>query len=249
MMERPLISVVLPVRNAAEEVLDCLVALSNQTFRGFEVCVVDGASTDGTPERVSTFRDSHAMPLTLVSAPDVGVYDAMNKGIALTRGEWLYFMGADDRPYDSRVFEEVAGILSMTSADFVHGDVVLKGDGRRLGGKMTLDVLLFERNICHQAVFYRRGLIERVGGYSLRYPIWADWDMNLRCFKTPGVGVEWVDRIIAVFNDLGGLSSKEDPIFRTELPATLLRDSQHALFGMRSTRSYRLGKKLFGWLD
>lgn len=249
MKERPLISVVLPVRNAVGEVLDCLVALSNQTFRDFEVYVVDGASTDGTPEKVSKFRDGHDLPLTLFSSPDAGAYDAMNKGIALTRGEWLYFMGADDRPYDSRVFEEVAEILSTTPADFVHGDVVLKGDGRRLGGKMTLDLLLFENNICHQAVFYRRRLIERVGGYSLRYPIWSDWDLNLRCFKTPGVGVEWVDRVIAVFNDLGGLSSKEDPIFRTELPATLLRDSQHVLFGIRSARSYRLGKRLFGWLD
>lgn len=248
-MDRPLISVVLPVRNAAEEVTDCLLALSRQTFRGFEVCVVDGASTDGTPDRVSRFRDGHDLPLTLVSAPDAGVYDAMNKGIALTRGEWLYFMGADDLPYDSQVFADVAAVLSMTSADFVHGDVVLKGDGRRLGGKMTLDVLLFEKNVCHQAVFYRRVLIERVGGYSLRYPIWSDWDMNLRCFKTPGVGVEWMDRVIALYNDLGGVSAGEDPIFRRELPVTLLRDSQHALLEIRSPRSYRLGKRLFGWLD
>lgn len=245
----PLISVIMPTINAVGEVRECMKALGVQKFRDFEILVADAGSNDGTLDEVASSAASWQLDLRIESCSDTGVYDAMNRGIGLSSGHWLYFIGADDRLCNADVLPNVSKILKSTRADLVYGDVIMKSDGRRVGGAVTLDELLFERNICHQAIFYRRSLLERMGGYSLRYPVWADWDLNLRCFKTPGVGVEWIDQVIAIYNDTGGLSSEEDPVLVKELPATLLRDAQHTLFKIRAKRSYRLGKRLFGWLD
>lgn len=57
-----------------------------------------------------------------------------------------------------------------------------------------------------------------MGGYSLRYPFWSDWDLNLRIFKTPDIRTIWINRLIAIYNDQSGLSQQEDIIFAQELP-------------------------------
>ena len=104
---------------------------------------------------------------------------------------------------------------------------------------------MFKENICHQAVFYRRSIFECVGDYSLHYPIWADWELNIRCFRHPAIRALWIDRVIAIYNDQAGVSKVQDPVFRRELPVTLLHDMSHIL----ASRSYCIGKALFGWLD
>jgi glycosyltransferase involved in cell wall biosynthesis len=221
MAAAPLISVVVPTRNAGPDIETCLGSLLAQTFGGYEVCVVDAQSTDGTLEKV---RAHAGDAVTWTSEPDRGVYDAMNKGIARARGEWLYFLGADDRLHDAEAFSDVAKAAAVSGLDLVYGDVVEKGSGARCGGEFTLERLLFEGNLCHQAVFYHRSLFERLGGYSARYPIWADWEFNIRCFRHPGLRARWIDRPIAVYRERAGLSRQEDPVLRKELPVFLNRE-------------------------
>ncbi|WP_460010556.1 glycosyltransferase family protein, partial [Mycobacterium avium] len=91
------------------------------------------------------------------------------------------------------------GTLPET-CDLVYGDVVMRSTGTRHAGPFDLDRLLFETNMCHQSIFYRRKLFEGIGPYNLRYPIWADWDFNIRCFSNPALVTCYMDIVVARYN-------------------------------------------------
>src|SRR4051812_22785748 len=119
-------SIIIPTFNARATLRECVASIEQQTFSDFEILLIDGASTDGTlaliQEIGATYRN-----IRWRSEPDAGVYDAMNKGIRLARGQWLYFLGADDWLRDASVFENMEPHLNGT-ADLVYGDVVLEND-------------------------------------------------------------------------------------------------------------------------
>jgi glycosyltransferase involved in cell wall biosynthesis len=253
-------SIVIPTFMAANVIDACLGSVAAQGFDNFDVHVLDACSTDDTVTHVSSHMPKLAARLHCISAADAGPYDAMNRCIHLAQGDWIYFMGADDVLSDADVLGDVANALHETTADLVYGDVIMKSSGNRYCGESSLDRLLFEENICHQAIFYRRAIFEKVGGYDLRYPLWADWDLNIRCFRHPHIRTQWIDRVIATYNDMTGLSAEQDQTFRRELPVTLVEDSRlkleqmrqqwsHEIEQLENERSHRWGRRLFGWLD
>lgn len=245
----PLISLVVPSFNASATIGGCLASIAKQTFKSFDVVIVDGKSSDNTLDVVSRFDSVLGNGMTTISESDRGPYDAMNKGVSVARGKWLLFLGADDRLIDAEVLRDVSNAAQETAFDLIYGDVLLKSNGHRHGGPSSLERLLFQRNICHQAIFYHRSVFERLGGFDLRYPIWADWEFNIRCFRHPAIRTHWMDRIVTVYNDESGSSTVEDPIFRKELPVTIRADAIRQLQELRSKPSFRWGKRLFGWLD
>jgi hypothetical protein len=95
---------------------------------------------------------------------------------------------------------------------------MLRSDSTRYAGEFDLDRLLFDINICHQSIFYRRELFAGIGPYNLRYKLWADWDFNVRCFSNPALVARYMDIIVADYNDMSGLSSKQDQEFKKRLP-------------------------------
>lgn len=251
-----LISVIIPTRNAAREIEECLRSLQSQGFRRYDVHVIDAASTDNTLAMVARYQDLLGVGVHCWSEPGSSIYAAMNIGIARSCGEWLYFLGADDVLHDADVLADVASVLAEGDADTVYGDVILGSTGARYGGEFSLERLLFEGNICHQAIFYRRSVFEKIGRFNPRYPIWADWELNIRCFRHTELRNAWIKRLIAVYNDASGQSRHEDPEFGRELPVTLRRALEAKIAALTAEiaalmakRSYRVGKTLFGWLD
>lgn len=219
MCDYPLISVIIPTLNVGMLLRDCLDSLKQQSFKDFEILVVDGGSSDDTASVLAACFMQRDMPKGRWHCEaGLGVYEAMNWGIRHAQGRWCYFLGADDLLADANVFQDVAEKLTAMTVDMVYGDVIMKSRGRRYCGPVSLETLLFHKNIGHQAIFYTRALLLRMGGYSTRYPVWADWDLNIRCMKTPGVEHRWIDRTIAIFNDVDGLSRSGDPILARELP-------------------------------
>ena len=93
--ERPIISIIIPTYNVESTIGTVLESITAQTFRGYEVVIVDGVSKDGTAEIVARYAAGNPA-IRWVQEKDKGIYDAMNKGVGLARGEWLYFLGADD---------------------------------------------------------------------------------------------------------------------------------------------------------
>lgn len=222
----PLISVIIPTRNAGSVIGNCLGSLVQQSFRDFEVWVVDSGSVDDTLREVHARGNGLGSSLKVHQGNDRGTYDGMNIGVSLSRGRWLYFLGADDRLHDPDVFRDLVPHLEDGGLHFLYGDVRMRNGGGRYGGIWSLERMLLEANICHQAIFYRRELFQRLGGFNLRYPIWADWEFNIRCFRHPDLGRLWVDRLVAEYNDKAGLSKEKDPMLSRELPVTLLGDER-----------------------
>jgi glycosyltransferase involved in cell wall biosynthesis len=219
----PLFSIVVPTLNVAPVVGDGLSSIARQSFGDLEVVVMDGGSNDKTLDVVAGFKSSLGDRLSVQTAQDAGVYDAMNRGVALARGDWLLFLGADDRLHGDDTLTQVAAFIRANSDNhLVYGDVILRSTSARCGGVFDLDALLFKRNICHQAIFYRRELFANLGPYNLRYPIWADWDFNIRCFSNPALVARHMDVVVADYNDTGGLSMKEDTELMKRLPVFIL---------------------------
>jgi len=196
----PLISIVTVCREAGEHLESCLASVRGQSFRDFEHLVIDGASTDGT---VDILRRHEGEIDLWVSEPDEGLYDAMNKGVGLARGRWLYFLGADDILLDC--LGEVAPHLRDERTVY-HGDWLLMRSRRRRGGEFGA-FRLSGTNISQQAIFYPRTVFKR-RKFDGRYPIQADWEFNMWCFSRPEFSFRHIQVLVCEFNDRQGLSSR-----------------------------------------
>ncbi len=238
----PILSVIIPTYNSEKTIESCLTSLIFQTYQNFEICILDGCSSDETISKAKNICSSFKN-LKIISEPDQGVYDAMNKGIDIAQGDWLYFIGSDDELVDINVFTDIFKNSTLKKYGIVYGNARVLGDtswgktGQVYDGIFNIRKLLV-KNICHQAIFYRKELFQRFGKYNLKYPVCADWEMNIRLFtKTDSL---YLDRIIANFYS-GGLSSKP---FNDPIKGDLKRIKQNAIieYNMRKITSFlRLG--------
>ena len=209
----PKISVITVVFNAAKTLEATIDSVFAQTNKNRELIIIDGGSTDGSLE---ILKNKRAENLFWTSEPDEGIYDAMNKGIKKATGEWIIFLGADDKFYDQKVLENVFSKSNYEDVDFIYGNVKSEAYKGLYDGEFNYEKLL-KKNISHQSIFYRKNIFDKIGSYNLKYKTHADWDFNLRCFENNELQVKYVDTIIAEFGK-GGLSSNYDiPFLRESL--------------------------------
>ncbi len=104
-MDIPLVSIIIPTYNSAKTLSKCLDSLVNQTFQNFEVIILDGKSSDDTVSISLRYTDIFKN-IRLISERDKGIYHAMNKGIEMAKGEWLYFLGSDDYILENSTLEK-----------------------------------------------------------------------------------------------------------------------------------------------
>jgi glycosyltransferase involved in cell wall biosynthesis len=196
-------SIVTVTHNAAAVLPGTLESLRAQRDAEYEWVLADGGSTDATMQIARSFD---AAPASLVSEPDRGIYDAMNKAVARAQGDWVYFLNADDALAAPDVLARVAARAG--DADLVVGRVLVVGDGPdvlRGYDHLTPRRLLFD-SLCHQAVFARRNLFERFGVFDLQYRYAADYDWLLRVWRG-GARVVFEDSVVARFR-AGGAHAK-----------------------------------------
>ncbi len=219
---RPLLSIVVPTMNSAAVLAQALQSLVDQTWRNFEVIVSDGDSADDTVTIAKRFA-VQLPAIRIDSRPDTGVYDAINRGVRFARGDWVLVLGSDDRIHCAATLGMVAPHLAANgAASIVYGDVRMMAvnqcgvqPGERYAGAMPLS-RLFVNNICQQSVFYRRSLFDTLGGFDVRYRLYADWDFNLRAaFRSP---MQWIDVVVADYAATGMSASNTDAAFLEALP-------------------------------
>jgi len=206
----PLLTIVMPVYNAEfyiEQALDTILA---QSFVDYELLVVDALSTDQTKTIVQQ-KQSTNKNIRLISEPDRGIYDAMNKGIAHANGEWLYFMGCDDGFFDDNVLQVLSS--EFTDAyDLVYGDVLWVPDEVPERGACSPGELL-HRNINHQRIFYRKSLFQQYGGYDLQYKVASDHELNIRFFCNNAIRKQYMPITVARYHSGGFSANKVDEVF------------------------------------
>jgi len=174
----PIISVIVVCKNPGPRLPAALGSIWDQRPVPAELIVVDGGSTDGTREWLESQRSRIA---TLISEPDRGVYDAMNKGLAAAHGDWVLFLGADDRLAGETVLGEAIHWMGENKADVAIGEAAYD-DGRiyQLGPRVNPVARNF---VHHQAAFYRRKLFHEHGCFDPSLAIMADYEFNLRLWK------------------------------------------------------------------
>lgn len=178
------ISIITATYNCATTIVDCLASVASQSHTSREHLVIDGVSSDGTMALLNTHKEQLAI---LLSEPDFGIYDALNKGIARADGEIIGFLHADDMYADTSVLERIASAFADPFVDAVYGDLVyVRQDD-------TCRVVRYWRSHAyspgmlargwmppHPTLYVRRSLYERFGGFDTRYRIAADYDCILR---------------------------------------------------------------------
>lgn len=205
------ISIITATWNSADTVAGCLASVAAQTYAEREHIAIDGASADGTVEILQNHRDQLA---TLVSEPDGGIYDALNKGIARATGEVVGFLHADDFYAHDDVLARIAQAFENPNVHVVYGDLVyvLKSDTTRVlrhwrSGPYDPKRLARGWMPPHPTLYVRRGLYQRHGAFDTGYRIAADYDCMLRLLTRTEGQVAYIPETL-VHMRTGGASNR-----------------------------------------
>ncbi|MDB5155775.1 MAG: glycosyltransferase [Mucilaginibacter sp.] len=204
---QPILSVITVVYNNAADIERTVLSVLNQTYQNIEYIVIDGRSTDGTLQIIEKYKDRIA---TLISEKDKGIYDAMNKGLAVATGDYVLFMNSADEFYSVDTVTNV--FASATGADIYYGETeMIGGDGKSLGrrrhaapAKFTWKSFKYGMSISHQAIYIKRSFVEP---YDPKYQLSADIDWILHAAKKAKLIVN-VNQYVAKYK-VGGMSKQK----------------------------------------
>ena len=202
-------TVVTACLNAAPTIERSIKSVLWQEHEDIEHIIVDGGSTDDTWSIVQKYGNSIAIA---VSQKDDGVYDAINNGIMMSSGEIIHVLGADDYFVSPYALSCIAGLfaerdeLEIVLTDFIY-DMGSRHRFRQNPGKVGKRRFLVANVICHQAMFCRRSVFDRVGLFDTSFRISSDLDWNIRAFGYKHVRYTHVPLVLCAYSR-GGLSSK-----------------------------------------
>ncbi|SKB67055.1 Glycosyltransferase involved in cell wall bisynthesis [Sphingobacterium nematocida] len=177
------ISIITIVYNNVRDIEYTISSVLNQSYPDIEYIVIDGASTDGTLDIINRYKDRIN---TIVSEKDAGIYDAMNKGLALATGDYVLFLNSGDELYDNDTIRCI--VEKGKGADIIYGETKLVDEQRhiiadrrhRTPDKFDWQSFRYGMNICHQAIYIKRSIAEP---YDLKYHLSADIDWIIRAAK------------------------------------------------------------------
>ena len=228
------ISIITVCRNAEHCIEATIQSVLSQTYTNIEYIIIDGASTDGTMNVVNKYRDRINK---IISEPDKGIYDAMNKGIALATGDVIYFLNADDKIFDSLVIQEILDFFILNRVvDIVYGKARYFNIPQKISltfsiknpQRNSLRNLIFEERIPQQCYFVRKKSFEIVGNFDKNYAVAADYEWLFRAMNSK-IKFYFLDRFVISFS-LGGISySKRYPAI-SEIIKIIYTNSPKFLF-------------------
>ncbi|HKU15252.1 MAG TPA: glycosyltransferase family 2 protein [Steroidobacteraceae bacterium] len=207
----PKVSIVTVCFNSAATIRDTIESILSQDYPAIEHLIIDGGSTDRTLDIVRSYGERIAV---VVSEPDRGIYDAMNKGIRLASGAVIGTLNSDDAYTDPRAVSDLVDALQRSGADCVFADLVYvdRDDPARVrryydSGKWSPARLRFGWMPAHPTLFVKRAWYERCGPYSLEYRIAADYEMIVRLLHVARARYAHVPRPVVRMR-IGGISTQ-----------------------------------------
>ncbi|TKC13023.1 glycosyltransferase [Pedobacter polaris] len=210
----PKLSVITIVYNNAKDIERTMLSVLNQTYTNIEYIIIDGASNDGTVAIIDKYKDRLAI---FVSEQDRGIYDAMNKGLALATGDYVLFMNSGDEIYATETVTDV--FASAPSGDIYYGETEMYDENwKSLGQRrhrapehFDWHSFKFGMNVSHQAIYIKRSLTEP---FDLRYKYSSDIDWIIKAAKNSSNVVN-THMYVAKYL-VGGMSKKKHLASLTE---------------------------------
>lgn len=234
--------------NSEGTIGDTLRSVAGQSHPDIEHIVIDGASRDRT---LQVLQQQGAHVAQVVSEPDKGLYDAMNKGLALASGDVVGLLNADDVLADQHAVARVAAAFAPTlhaAPDCVYGDLVYVAahDLERVvrywrSGAFAASRLKFGWMPPHPTFYLRRSMLDDVGRFDTTLRIAADYDFMLRCLTRPGVRVAYVPEVLVRMR-LGGVSNRSMASLRDKSREDLTVMRRHRVGGWFTLVSKNLRK-------
>lgn len=209
------ISIVTVSYNAADTIEQTISSVVNQTYENIEYIIIDGGSTDGTVDIIRKYEDRIAY---WVSKPDNGVYDAMNKGIDVATGDYIYFLGADDALVCTKTLYYVCNDIKETYADvYSYCEYMVTDNGMQkfVSNKFARNEKLIKSMIPHQGMFVKT-ILAKKNIFDVKYKIAADFKFFLQCRLKKSINIAYKDMPIAYFS-LSGLSGNQSKIMEQEV--------------------------------
>lgn len=181
------ISVVTVCFNSSKTIADTIHSVASQNQSGVEYIVVDGASTDETLDIINRHRNHINR---IISEPDRGIYDAMNKGLRLATGDVIGFLNADDVYANENVLRKICDIMDNNKeldalfgdTEFVNPEKPVKPMRRYCSERFTPKRIAWGWMPAHPSLFFHRRVYERFGGFNLNYRIAGDFELVARVF-------------------------------------------------------------------
>lgn len=204
------VSVITVCYNSEATILRCLQSVCMQSYENIEHIVIDGASTDRTLQIIRECKFKH---VTLVSQEDLGIYDAMNRGIQLATGDVVCFLNSDDWYVSKTILRDVVYEMKRKDLEVVLTDILFVSPTNpkkivRAYRAKKFKPTSFKWGFMppHPGVFLRRNVVNRVGEYNIKYKIASDFEYLLRVFKDKNLKWSYIERI-SVYMQHGGLST------------------------------------------
>lgn len=178
------VSIITVCFNSEKTIMDTLDSIYNQSYKDYEYIIIDGQSTDQTLEIVKKYKDKFGHKLKIVSEPDYGLYDAMNKGINLAQGEIIGILNSDDW-YEVDALQKVIETFDTNKTiDIVTGKMRMVTYKKnfieiRNNREIEKNILRFFP-VNHPATFVKKKVYDEIGGFDVRYKLSADYDFICR---------------------------------------------------------------------
>jgi glycosyltransferase involved in cell wall biosynthesis len=192
-----IVSIITVVYNDVANIEKTILSVTNQTYPNIEYIVIDGGSTDGTLDIISKYRDSISY---FNSEKDNGIYYAMNKGLSLAKGEWVYFLNCGDTFQNANILSGIDFSSLPKTTDVIHGNIVLEYKYGLIKNRLT-SIVGKMPNVYHQATFVRTET-QRKYPFDPLFKYCADFNSLYNIYKNGGV-FEYKDIYIANYEMTG----------------------------------------------
>ncbi len=224
-----MITIITVVYNGEKTIRDTIESVCNQTLLPEEYLIIDGLSTDGTLSIVKEYMGRFPF-IRLVSEQDKGIYDAMNKGLALAKGKLIGMLNSDDW-YEPDALEKMSQAYQAKGSGVYFGILRYIKDEMDYYLERTSEQFVSERMIPHPATFVTKDIYEKYGCFDLQYRYSADLDWVLRLARINKAPFHHLDHIIANFR-IGGASES--------WKASLESESVLKKYGVISSKQYAI---------
>ena len=208
--DKPLITIITVVFNGEQYLEETILSVINQPYDNVEYIIIDGGSTDGTLGIIQKYE--HTIDYW-VSEKDKGIYDAWNKAVKLSCGEWISFLGADDSYTEDALKLYARYLLRMTNINYISSRVNLKKNNhivRVIGSKFNEATIKKRMNIAHVGSLHNRNLFKNNGLFSLDYNVVSDYEFFVRTSQSINAG--FLNEVTAIMR-VGGASDGSAEVF------------------------------------